>query len=86
MKTIADAAKAVLIRTDNDGVGSGDCILLDEILIEAEKQGCLKKPISRFANLRHQRVLNSLESQRGKQLFEKRKDRYDGTRQFYLKK
>lgn len=85
MTTIADCAKKVLLETDNEAVGWGDTGLLDLILLEVQKQCRLRRPFGRWHNQNHRRILNGLETQRGRDLFEKKKDGYDGTRQFYLR-
>ena len=55
-KTIAQIAKECLIESENDGVGYGDCSLLDEIASKATHTTLMKKhPLDR-----HIAILNAL--------------------------
>lgn len=66
---------------------NGDCGLLDQIALTADKRLGTKLCSGKYVSptYRHQRVLNALESQRGKQLFTKVYDKHTRERVFRLK-
>ena len=78
MITIADIAAEYLKRNKDKSVGYGDLTYMHDIYDETKKQGVAKcrnlHPLNLF-----QRVLNALETKRGKQLFIKEYYRLDFT-------